>query len=208
MTTQSLAPTVRLHIVGAGPVGLLLTALLQSSGRFAVHLYEKRREYTRTRMVKLASYLVADSVASYCTDNIDNESIQAIFEPSEIDEGLAFRRSIPPDLMAPLPQWALGFCPAEHHRALIERSDRRARVTPASAADDRGRDDGERVADASARRRVDRRHRQPVAAARPARSGRDHGRHSKYLQDPARIRAGGDVPVGQVYDCNEYCKYY
>src|SRR5262245_24459198 len=108
----------RIHIVGAGPVGLLLAALLQSSERFAVHLYEKRREYTRTRMVKLAPYLVADSVESYCTDNIDDESIQAIFEPSEIQEGLAFRRSIPPDVMALLRQWATGFVPLN----TIERS--------------------------------------------------------------------------------------
>ena len=45
-----------------------------------MHLYEKPRDYTRTRMVQLASYLVADSVASYCTDNIDEESVQAVFE--------------------------------------------------------------------------------------------------------------------------------
>ena len=75
----------RVHIVGAGPVGLLLTALLQSTDGYTVHLYEKRRTYTRTRMVKLAPYLVADSVASYCTDDIDEESIAAIFDPSEID---------------------------------------------------------------------------------------------------------------------------
>lgn len=46
---------------------------------------------TRTRMVKLAPYLVADSVASYCTDYIDEESVAAIFNPSEIAAGLAFR---------------------------------------------------------------------------------------------------------------------
>ena len=49
---------MRVHVVGAGPVGLLLTALLQSIEGTAVTLYEKRREYTRTRMVKLAPYLV------------------------------------------------------------------------------------------------------------------------------------------------------
>ena len=61
-------PPTRVHILGAGPVGLLMTALLQSTERFSVHLYEKRRDYTRTRMVQVAPYLVADSVASYCTD--------------------------------------------------------------------------------------------------------------------------------------------
>ena len=54
-----------MHVVGAGPVGLMLTALLQSMEGLSVRLYEKRREYTRTRMVQLAPYLVADSVESY-----------------------------------------------------------------------------------------------------------------------------------------------
>ena len=79
--------------------------------RFSVHLYEKRRDYTRTRMVQLASYLVADTVAGYCTDYIDNESIQAVFEAEEIIEGLAFRQSIPADVMTLLRGWTKGFCP-------------------------------------------------------------------------------------------------
>lgn len=101
----------RVHVVGAGPVGLLLTALLQSMDRFSVHLYEKRSGYTRTRMVQLARYLVADSVEAYCTDYIDEESVAAVFEPSEIAEGLAFRQSIAPDLMQLLRAWTMGFCP-------------------------------------------------------------------------------------------------
>ena len=108
---QPRPPRIRVHILGAGPVGLLLTSLLQSSERFSVHLYEKRRDYTRKRMVQLASYLVADSVASYCTDYIDDESIQALFDADEIDEGLAFRQSIPPDVMTLLRGWTKGFCP-------------------------------------------------------------------------------------------------
>jgi hypothetical protein len=63
-------------------------------------------------------YLVADSVASYCTDYIDGESVEAIFEPSELAEGLTFRQSISPDLMGLLREWTLGFCPLNH----IERS--------------------------------------------------------------------------------------
>ena len=106
------------HVLGAGPVGLMLTALLQPIERFSVHLYEKRREYTRTRMVQLAPYLVADSVESYETDYIDGDTIAAVFEPAELDEGLAFRQSIPTDLMAPLREWAQGFCPLN----AIERS--------------------------------------------------------------------------------------
>jgi len=108
----------RAHVVGAGPVGLLLTALLQSLDGISVHLYEKRREYTRTRMVQLAPYVVADSVASYSVDEIDGDSVEAIFDPAELDQGLAFRQSIPPDLAALLTSWSRGFCPLNS----IERS--------------------------------------------------------------------------------------
>src|SRR3954453_12144466 len=115
---DTLPPVVRVHIVGAGPVGLMLTALFQPMEGFSVHLYEKRQEYTRSRMVQLRDYLVADSIASYCTDYIDGESVEAIFAPSELAEGLAFRQSIPPDLMGLLRGWTLGFCPLND----IERS--------------------------------------------------------------------------------------
>ena len=107
-----------MHVVGAGPVGLLLTALLQSIESFSVHLYEKRREYTRTRMVQLAPYLVADSIESYRADSIDGDSVEAIFDPPELEQGLAFRQSIPSDLTALLKNWSLGFCPLNS----IERS--------------------------------------------------------------------------------------
>jgi hypothetical protein len=89
----------------------MITALLQPMEHLSVHLYEKRREYTRTRMVRLASYLVAESVDSYRADHFDAENIEAVFDPRELDEALAFRRSIPSDLMALLREWALGFCP-------------------------------------------------------------------------------------------------
>src|SRR6188472_3566114 len=89
----------------------MLTALLQSIDGCSVHLYEKRRDYTRTRMVQLASYLVADSIESYRADSIDGDSVEAIFEPSELDRALAFRQSIAPDLRALLQNWVLGFCP-------------------------------------------------------------------------------------------------
>lgn len=108
---ETLRPGGRVHVLGAGPVGLLITALLQSMDGMSVHLYEKRPAYTRTRMVTLAQYLVADSVASYRVDDIDGESIDAIFDPAELVAGLAGRRAIPSDLMALLQAWALGFCP-------------------------------------------------------------------------------------------------
>ena len=76
-----------MHVVGAGPVGLMLTALLQPMEGLSVRLYDKRREYTRTRMVQLAPYLVADSLESYRADSIDGDSVEAIFDPSELDAG-------------------------------------------------------------------------------------------------------------------------
>ena len=99
-----------------------------------MRLYEKRREYTRTRMVQLAPYLVADSVESYRTDSIDGESVEAIFDPPELDEGLAFRQSIPSDLMALLRGLGAGVLPAQRHRALAQRSDRCARVECGASA--------------------------------------------------------------------------
>ena len=116
--SETLPTTVRVHVLGAGPVGLAVAALLQASDRFSVHLYEKRRDYTRTRMVQLAPYLVAESLASYCIDYIDGESVEAIFDPSELADGLALRQGVPPDLMGLLRGRTLGFCPLND----IERS--------------------------------------------------------------------------------------
>ena len=90
--TVPLPPVVRVHILGAGPVGLMLAALFQPMEGFSVHLYEKRREYTRARMVQLRDYLVADSVASYCTDYIDGESVEALFEPRSSTRAWRFDR--------------------------------------------------------------------------------------------------------------------
>src|SRR6187399_447498 len=99
----------RVHVIGAGPVGLLLTALLQSMEGFSVRLYEKRARYTRTRMVKLSSFLVADSVETYCADYIDGENIEAVFDVAEIEESLAFTRSVPGDIMSLIRDWVQGF---------------------------------------------------------------------------------------------------
>jgi 2-polyprenyl-6-methoxyphenol hydroxylase-like FAD-dependent oxidoreductase len=101
----------RVHVLGAGPVGLLLTALLQPSPGLSVRLYEKRSAYTRDRMVRLASYLVADSIEAYSADHADADNIDAVFEPEELEEGLAFRQSVAPDLMDLLRRWTRGFSP-------------------------------------------------------------------------------------------------
>jgi 2-polyprenyl-6-methoxyphenol hydroxylase-like FAD-dependent oxidoreductase len=194
-------------VVGAGPVGLLLTALLQSIERFSVRLYEKRREYTRTRMVQLAPYLVADSVESYGADSIDGDSIEAIFDPPELDEGLAFRQSIPSDLSALLKNWALGFCPLNS----IERS-------ISDLIDARGLDGVERTAAAVTVEKA-------MAMLQPGDILVDATGSRSLLRDHL-VAGPGDVVEGantvkvrleyalvitflydQTYDCNEYCKY-
>ena len=89
----------------------MITALFQTMEGFSVRLYEKRPKYTRTRMVKLSSFLTADSVDSYCADHIDAENLAAVFDVAEIEETLAFRRTIPEDLMSLLREWVKGFAP-------------------------------------------------------------------------------------------------
>ena len=197
-----------MHILGAGPVGLLLAALLQSMDGFSVSLYEKRREYTRTRMVRLASYLVADSVASYSADHIDGETIEAVFDPWELDEGLAFRESIPSDLMTLLQGWTLGFCPLN----AIERSVSDLIDARTSNAVERT----EAVVTAE----------DAIAMLDPEDILIDCTGSKSLLRDrltPSFDGADGTANTltirleyalvitflyGQTYDCNEYCKYY
>jgi 2-polyprenyl-6-methoxyphenol hydroxylase-like FAD-dependent oxidoreductase len=199
----------RVHIVGAGPVGLMLTALLQTTRTFSIRLYEKRREYNRTRMVKLDSYLVADSVESYCIDYIDGENVEAVFDRTELDEGLAFRRSIPSDLKALLRSWTLGFCPLNAiERSLCDLIDVRA---PNSV---------ERIAGAVTAE-------QAMAMLEPEDILIDCTGSNSLLRDRVAPSVGEVVGGGantfkirleyalvvtflysRTYICDEYCKYY
>jgi 2-polyprenyl-6-methoxyphenol hydroxylase-like FAD-dependent oxidoreductase len=195
-------------VVGAGPVGLLLTALLQSMEGFSVRLYEKRHAYTRTRMVQLAPYLVADSVESYRTDYIDGDSVEAVFDPAELDEGLAFRQSIPGDLMALLRGWTLGFCPLNSiERAVSDLIDARVsngvhRTAAVMTAEDAVAmlEPGDILIDCTGSRSLLRHHLVPGS------NGMDGGANT------LKIRLEYALVItflyGQPYDCNEYCKYY
>ena len=198
----------RVHVVGAGPVGLLLTALLQSMEGFSVSLYEKRREYTRTRMVQLASYLVADSVESYRTDSIDGDSIEAVFDPRELDEGLAFRQSIPTDLMALLRDWSLGFCPLNAiERSVSDLIDARGsnavqRTTAVVSAEDAMAmlEPGDILIDCTGSKSLLRDH------LTPASSELDGGANTLLIRLEYALVI--TFLYGQTYACNEYCKYY
>ena len=198
----------RVHIIGAGPVGLLLTALLQTTQGCSVHLYEKRREYKRTRMVRLASYLVADSAEDYRADPLDGDNVNAIFEPPELAEGLAFRQSIAPDLRSLLQEWSQGFCPLNTiERSLDSLIDARAsntvqRTSVALTAPDAMAmlEPGDVLIDCTGCKSLLRDHLVPGPDAMDGDG------------NTLTIRLEYAIVVtflyGQAYACDEHCKYY
>jgi hypothetical protein len=150
---------------------------------------------------------VADSVKSYRADSIDGDSIEAIFDPPELDQGLAFRQSIPSDLSALVKNWALGFCPLNS----IERS-------ISDLIDARGLNGVERTAGAVTVKEA-------MAMLQPGDILIDATGSRSLLRDHL-VPGPGDVVEGantvkvrleyalvitflydQTYDCNEYCKY-
>ena len=186
----------------------MLAALLQSTEGLTVRLYEKRREYTRTRMVQLAPYLVADSVESYRADAIDGDSVAAIFDPSELDEGLAFRQSIPSDLRGLLESWTQGFCPLNTiERSLSDLIDARGsngveRTEAVVTAEDAMAmlEPGDILIDSTGSRSLLRDHLVPGAVDGPE--------GANTLNVRLEYALVVTFLYGQPYDCNEYCKYY
>jgi 2-polyprenyl-6-methoxyphenol hydroxylase-like FAD-dependent oxidoreductase len=159
-------------------------------------------------MVQLAQFLVADSIASYCTDYIDGESVEAIFEPSELAEGLAFRQSIPPDLMGLLRGWTLGFCPLNDiERSLSNLIDARQshpvrRTTAVVTAQDAMAmvQPGDVLIDCTGTKSLLRDMVVPGAGA-----GDGKANTFKLRLEYALVVT---FLYDQSYDCNEYCKYY
>lgn len=200
--------TGEVHVIGAGPVGLMLTALLQPIEGMSVHLYEKRSEYTRTRMVQLAPYLVADSIEAYETDAIDGDSIGALFDPAELVDGLAFRQTIQPDLAGLLREWSLGFCALnEIEQSLSELIDARAshpvaRTTGFVTAEDAVAmlEPGSILIDCTGSNSILRDHLTTGAD--------DLEAHANTLKVRLEYALVITFLYGQPYDCNEYCKYY
>jgi len=198
----------QVHVIGAGPVGLLLTALLQSMEGFSVRLYEKRPTYTRTRMVKLSSFLVADSVESYCADYIDGKNVEAVFDVPELEESLAFRQSIPPDLMSLIRGWVQGFCPLNAiEQALSNLIDNRGsnqvqRIVTNMTAEEAITmlRPGDILIDCTGCKSLLRDHLEPG----PATGNRDANTFNIRLEYAIVVT----FVYGQQYQCNEYCKYY
>lgn len=203
------APSInRVHVLGAGPVGLLLTALLQTQGGLSVRLYEKRREYTRDRMVRLASYLVADSVEGYRAGQFDSDNLEAVFDAAELAQSLAFRQSIPPDLMALLSEWAQGYCPLnEIERSLSDLIDARDSSAVERVPGEIGAEDaieliepGDVLIDCTGSRSLLRDHLVPAAG------GVEAGANTlSFVLEHALVIT---FLYSQDYSCNEYCKYY
>ena len=206
--TSEASRSGRVHVLGAGPVGLLLTALLQPMDGLSVHLYEKRRAYTRTRMVRLAEYLVADSTDGYRADNFDGDNIEAVFDPAELLERLAFKATIPSDLMALLTEWVQGFCPLnEIEQSISDLIDARTshpveRTAGVLTAEDALAmvEPGDIVIDCTGSRSLLRDH-------LTLGSG-DVDRSANTLSFVFEHALVVTFLYGQTYVCNEYCKYY
>jgi len=196
------------HVLGAGPVGLFLTALLQSIEGQTVNLYERRSEYTRTRMVSLADYLIADSIERYKADMIDGSSVEAIFDASELETRMAYRRTIATDLRTLLQEWTRGFVPLNTiERSLSELIDTRGTGTVERIAGEVTAEQalamlepGDILVDCTGSRSVMR------DLLVPGDDADARGRNT------VRFRLEYAVVVTFLYDqhyaCNEYCKYY
>jgi 2-polyprenyl-6-methoxyphenol hydroxylase-like FAD-dependent oxidoreductase len=200
-------PAGRVHIVGAGPVGLFLAALLQSIDGQRVRLYERRPAYTRTRMVMLASYLVADSIETYQADVLDGPNVAAIFDPAELETRLAYRRTVAADLKALLQEWSLGFVALKtieqsladliegRATGTVERVD--GEVTPDDVLAQLEPDDI--VVDTTGTRSLFR------DALVPGGDAPDHPNLMRIRLEYALVVT---FLYSQHYECNEFCKYF
>jgi 2-polyprenyl-6-methoxyphenol hydroxylase-like FAD-dependent oxidoreductase len=196
------------HVIGGGPVGLFLTALLQSEQEQRIRLYEKRPEYTRTRMVSLAPYLLAESIEAYKVDSIDGQDVEAIFDPAELRTRLAYRHTVAPDLRALLEGWTQGFVGLSTiERRLSELIAARAsdNVERVAATVDADRalamvEPGDVIVDCSGTRAVlrDRLALGEASGTPGANTGLFHLEHALVITFLYSAR----------YECDEYCKYY
>jgi 2-polyprenyl-6-methoxyphenol hydroxylase-like FAD-dependent oxidoreductase len=201
-------PMGKVHVVGAGPIGLFLTSLLQSIDGQEVRLYERRGDYTRTRMVSLAEYLIADSIDSYKADPLDGLNVEAIFEPNELEVRLAYRRTIAPDLRALLEDWTRGFVPLntiEHALSKLIESRETGTVERVALGLDADQalamlEPGDILVDCTGARSLMR------DLLLPGSDLSAPGRNT------TRFRLEYAMVVTFLYDqdyqCNEYCKYY
>lgn len=96
-------------VVGAGPVGLLATSLLQRVTSNEIVLVEKRPTYTRERVVKLSPFLFARSASDYDADFYDADNVRAVFDPDDLADLFAAKRAVPADVRATLEELGRGW---------------------------------------------------------------------------------------------------
>jgi hypothetical protein len=195
------------HIIGGGPVGLFFAALLQSLPGQRVRIWERRPDYTRTRMVTLAPYLVADSIETYQADVLDGPNVAALFDPQELETRLAYRRTVAPDLRALIEAWTVGFASINDIEMTLQR-----------LIEDRGTGTVDRIEDTATREAV-------LASLGPDDVIVDCSGTRSLFRDA--LIPGGDAPnhpnlmrvrleyalvvtflYSEHYECDEYCKYY
>jgi len=159
-------------------------------------------------MVKLSSFLTADSVGSYCADYIDAENLQAVFDVAEIEQTLAFRQSIPEDLMLLIREWVKGFCPLNSiEQALSDLIDNRnsnrvERIVANLTAEQAIAmiEPGDILIDCTGCKSLIRDH----LAKGPDNGNKDANTFNIQLEYAIVVT----FLYGQEYQCNEYCKYY
>ena len=205
-SSPSSATTV--HILGAGPVGLIMAALLQHSPGYDIRVYEKRRDYSRDRMVKLAPYLVADSIDAYRSDPLDCDNVEAVFEPWELEEALAFRQGMAPGLRQLLTGFTGGFSRLNDIEAQLSAlvdaggASPVQRISTNLTVDDVhdliGPDD--LVIDCTGCKSLLRDHLVPESDPAFSRGNTNHIRMEHAVV--------ATFVVDKRYECNEYCKYY
>jgi hypothetical protein len=140
--------------------------------------------------------------------SIDGENIEAVFDSSDREQGLAFRQAIPSDLMSLLEEWTRGFCPLNTiERSLSSLIDRRGsngvqRISTTVTAQGAMEmlEPGDILVDCTGSKSLLRDHLEP---------------HSGAAVDGANtvtVRLEYAMVVtflfGRPYICNELCKYY
>ena len=200
-------PMGTVHIIGAGPVGLFFAALMQSLPQQPVRIYERRPEYTRSRMVTLAPYLVADSIETYQADVLDGPNVAALFSPDELETRLAYRRTVAPDLKALIQAWTVGFASINDIEMTLRR-----------LIEDRGTGTVERIETTATREDI-------LASLGPhdvivdcsgTRSlfrdalvpGGDAADHPNLMRVRLEYALVVTFLYSEHYECDEYCKYY
>ena len=174
----------------------------------SVRLYEKRTEYTRTRMVQLAPYLVADSVETLPDRLHRRRQHRGPLRSAGAGGGPGVQTVDPggPDDL--LRDWALGFCPLNAiERSVSDLIDARESNTVQRTAAVVTAEDaiamlepGDILIDCTGSQSLLRDH-----LATDADEVAEDANTLKIRLEYALVIT---FLYGQPYDCNEYCKYY